>query len=601
MKDSKGIDSTKGDLFGKIVGLAWPSVIQSILSNCYAMNDFLFVSRLENKELASICTSAISATVGMQIIAFAFHNIIPAGSNAYSAQYKGAGSSSGLLSTFRAGVYSSLLCSSTLAIFGYLYVDNIVGMINSTPDVTEQATNYFSILLAASPAFGLLLMVDGFYKSNGDVKTPLMLEVCSLALNTFGNYLFVWKLNWGIKGAAYASALSRLLPAVWGCNMLLKGRLGIQLSLSLSGHGVIKEVQEVALQLGKLGIFESMSEFVYGYVFTILIRQTGDLGPAQQAGLGAGMRGLEWISFTISEGFLVAGMTCVGQNIGANLQERAMKAAWMVTVLSAVLTGLVGLPFIFESELLSRILSENKEIIANCAIYLHMCGKIMVFVGFEMACYGVFIGAGKAKLVFLVNATSNFLRIPLASYAIHGGFNKDMYIGFLWAIGIVSDHKNDIKDTNHGFVTHGGNILHIPGNFDGVCWVIAVTCIIKSSVFLMMLAWRQYSKIYFRDSNLISSSSNENLVIEDSGREDLNNDVESCNYLCCSIEDSLESWEDEYMNDDDVDDDGSGLMLLPQATDGWGNNTNGPLRRKQMLSTIEEGDETRSRLNSKCD
>ena len=203
----KVVDGTKGPLLGKIWSLAWPSVLQSILSNCYAMNDFLFVGRMEDKTLAATCVAAISSTVGLQIIAFAFHNIIPGGANAYTAQYKGAAISSGVSSTFRAGVYASLVCSSLLSLLGYLFVGRIIAATNSTRSVSAEAEDYFRILLASSPAFGLLLMIHGFYKSNGDVRTPLVLEFFSLLLNTAGNYLFVLHFDWGIKGAAYVFIL----------------------------------------------------------------------------------------------------------------------------------------------------------------------------------------------------------------------------------------------------------------------------------------------------------------------------------------------------------------------------------------------------------
>ena len=215
-----------------------------------------------------------------------------------------------------------------------------------------------------------MLMCDGFLKSNGDVLTPLALELLSLLLNTVGNYFFVLKFEWGIAGAAYSSVLSRLIPALLGCSLLLRGSLGIPLSLRISTAVDKAEIWLTTKKLASLGVFESLGELTYGVVFTILMRQTGDLGSAQQAGLGAGMRGLEWISFTVGEGFLVAAMTAVGQCIGANMQHRAMQASWYCSILSGVLTMLVGIPFIFAPEKLAIMLSDDPKIVEYCSIYL---------------------------------------------------------------------------------------------------------------------------------------------------------------------------------------------------------------------------------------
>jgi len=580
------IDTTKGALVSKIVNLAIPSIVQSVLSNCYAMNDFLFVGRIADGKLAAECTSAISATVGLQIVCFAFHNIIPSGSNAYSAQYRGANNTAGLVTTFRSGIYGSLLVSVLLSIVGYIFIDEIALLTNSTPEVTAQVKTYFGILITSSPAFGLLLMVDGFYKSNGDARTPLGLELMSLFLNTVGNYLFVLHFNWGIAGAAYASALSRLLPAILGGYMLLNGRLGIQVSLKIQSMQMVREVVYMISKLGKLGIFESMSQFIYGYVFTILIRLSGDLGPAQQAGLGAGMRGLEWISFTVSEGFLVAAMTSVGQNIGADFQERAMQAALYCVFLSTVLAGLLGVPFLTFPEKISALLGDDPDIVKYCSQYLRMCGKIMAFIGFEMACYGAFIGAGKARLVFSINSTMNLLRIPITVLGMYG----QSIHALAWAVGLVPRAPNDTKNRSANSVTHGGVAIPLIGDFDAVCFAIAITGIMKAISFGLILAHRYYSNLLFRDSNLVSRARDDQvekevLLLDDSGKaDDVENQnqvekaSETCRCLCMSCEEPVDS-----------DEEDSKLMVVPKVTSGWGSERRRP--RNQLVTIVEEPEE----------
>jgi len=577
------IDATKGALMNKIVKLAVPSIVQSVLSNCYAMNDFLFVGHIADRKLAAACTSAISATVGMQIVCFAFHNIIPSGSNAYSAQYRGANNMAGLVNTFRSGVYGSLLVSIILSILGYIYIDEIALLTNSTPEVTKEVATYFGILIASSPAFGLLLMIDGFYKSNGDARTPLALELMSLFLNTLGNYVFVLHFNWGIAGAAWASALSRLFPALLGGYLLLNGRLGIQLTLKFQSFQMVREIMYMINKLAKLGIFESMSQFIYGYVFTILIRLSGDLGPAQQAGLGAGMRGLEWISFTVSEGFLVAAMTSVGQNIGADLQERAMQAALYCVFSSTILAGLLGVPFLIFPEEISALLGQDPDIVKYCSEYLRMCGTVMAFIGFEMACYGAFIGAGKARLVFIINSTMNLGRIPITVFRMYGG--HEQLVALTWAVGLVPRDPRDTRSRSANTVTHGGIAIPLIGNFDAVCYSIAITSIMKAATFAAILGHRYYTNLLFRDSNLVGRAkeiADEKDIIlgEDDTELENQSHTDSFRCLCLSCENA------------DSDDEDSRLMLLPTVTDGWG--SGGGRQRNQLVTIVEEQEESAS-------
>ena len=329
-----------------------------------------------------------------------------------------------------------------VSIVGQLLCKSIASLSNSNDDVSAALEEFLSIILLASPAFGLMLLVDGVFKSCGNTRTPLILEIMSLLLNTLLNYVFVILFDHGIKGTAIATAISRFIPALIGLygilhqwipniKINLKDLLTFQkvssaenneielvtvdqdgddknekelildlsnIASSGSGSGSYNQVSYIsviivrAYDMAKLGTFESLGDFLYGFVFTCMIRYSGLLGSAQQAGLGAGMRGVEWIAFCVSEGFLISAITLVGQNIGAELFERAMHAALLCSFLSAFVTGLLGVPFILYSVELSSMLSTDQNIIKYSSQYVFVNGFVMSMVGFEMASYGAMIG-----------------------------------------------------------------------------------------------------------------------------------------------------------------------------------------------------------------
>lgn len=493
---------TQGSLPLGLLRLAWPSCLQAILANLYAVADFYFVGHQSDTRLASAGTTAIAASVGLQICLFGLHNVVPAGCAAYSAQQKGAKDRRALALTFQAAFWSCLALSSSVAMLGLASIGKIASITNSTAEVTAEVTKFVGIILLASPAFGLLLLVDGFFKSNGNTLFPLRLEICSLCINLLLNYAFVWRLSYGIAGSAVASALSRLLPALVGLHCILRGDLGFEVRLfSRGGSGTTEEgevEEEVggdnsdkqtllqrALAMMRLGAFQSASDWLYGGVFTVLIRLAGTLGPAQQAGLGCGMRGLEWISFCVSEGFLVASLTSVGNLIGAGMQRRANLAALIAACMSSVCGCLTGLPFIFLSKQIASILSNDPDIVHYCGIYIHLMGMVSFTTGFEIAAYGSFLGAGKARGVFLTNGSMNILRIPLCCLCLYG--RRHFFGGMAFAIGLGSPES-----------------LPLLGTFNCICFTIMGTAATKALLFAIWLNTRFFSQTYFKDSSLLT-------------------------------------------------------------------------------------------------
>ena len=136
---------------------------------------------------------------------------------------------------FRSAFYSSVVFSSIVEIVGRLLIVGISEMCNlEDPRVTEAIREYLGIVFLTSPFFSVMLLVDGYFKSIGDASTPFKLELVSLLLNSILNYVMVVRFDYGIGGSAIAASMARLVPALFGLYMILRGEnRGISVSLSL--------------------------------------------------------------------------------------------------------------------------------------------------------------------------------------------------------------------------------------------------------------------------------------------------------------------------------------------------------------------------------
>jgi hypothetical protein len=383
------ITDENGPLLRPIVALAFPSAVQSILSNAYGFNSFIFVGHMRDRARSSIATIALSSVVGIQIVIFAFHNVIPSGANTHVSQYAGAGDRVMVGHCFRSAFYSSIAFGSIVGIVGRLFIVGISEMCNSDDlRVTKAIREYLSVIFLASPFFSVMLLVDGYYKSIGDASTPFKLELMSLVSNTLLNYVLVVHFDYGIGGSAIAASTARLLPALCGLYVILRGEhvsLSLLQDLSpgrrsanvespaadrwravklasqwagammadwsereavatygsvscITHHRVkwrddnedkmevenqerrhmraaspcrtiglnLRYVLATSLKMARIGVFDSIAACIYGACFTSLVRICGLFGDKEQAGLGAGLRGVEWLAFCLSEGFLVA-------------------------------------------------------------------------------------------------------------------------------------------------------------------------------------------------------------------------------------------------------------------------------------------------------
>lgn len=471
MASPRNIDATEGDLVKKSLRIAWPAVLQAILVNFYAFNDFFFVGLLDKPS----ATAALSACFAILVVNYTLLNMIATGSTTLIAQYFGRRQKDRLAAILRQAITSEVLWGVLIGVLGVALLPIIIAMSNVTPAVGHQIDRYLSVIYWTSPFFALMLVVIGAFRACGNTRVPLWLEIGSLLLNALLNYLLVLGPgpipSYGIAGAAVATGVSRAVPGVIGLWLIFRGGLDVDLRRSDDGDVRWLPRPKVLGAMFRIGIFSSISGAVYGTIYFILNRMAGELGPAAQGGLGAGLRGIEWIGFAFGDGFFAASIAMVGQNLGADKPKRAFKGALLNAALSATSCQLVGFGFLLAPEQLTAIVTGDPQTLAYGAEYVRTIGWVMWAVGFEMAMYGAFLGAGQTKLTMTISSSANLLRVPLAAWFLFGP--EAFGDGVLWSFTGLVDAPP------------------VVGAFSAIANAIAITAVLKAIAFTVYLLWRR--------------------------------------------------------------------------------------------------------------
>ena len=468
---ASSLDTTEGPLLKRSLMLAGPAVLQAILVNFYAFNDYYFIGLTGNQA----ATAALSACFALVIVSNTLIGVVPMGALTLMAQSFGKKRPDQVASLARTAFGSGLIWAVLLGGLLLGGMPQIVGLVNVTEAVGRELSEYFGTLCFGLGMFALMRIVVSTFYACGDTTTPLKLEVASLLLNTLLNYTLVLghfgMPAMGMQGAAIATIASRALPGLAGGYLIARGGLGLNLWTNPADPAGRASWLPVTLDLRhmiRIGIFESVSGMLYGTIYLVLNRIAGQIGPAAQGGLGAGLRGIEWIAFALADGFLTANIAVVGQNIGAGKLRRALRGAWLNAGLSALTTQLVALSFLLIPETLCRLITEDPETLMYAVRYTKIMGWFMWAVGLDMAFYGAMIGAGWTAWALCITGLNNVLRIPLAAVLIFG--HDRLVQGVLWAF----------------FGTGSAPPMLPPAtqSFDALTWAIAITALTKAILFV---------------------------------------------------------------------------------------------------------------------
>ena len=212
------IDRTRELETLKISRLLWmyalPSIVSHIIASIYNIVDRVFLGQY----VGALAIAGLAITMPIMNIIHAFGSLVGAGSAARMSiilgkkDYKWAEDILGnsLLLTF---FFGFLFVTG-----GYLFMDRILTAFGASDDTIAYAREYMNIVLPGMFMTTLSFNLTGLMRATGYPKKSMWIMAGGAVVNIFLDALFIYVLDWGIAGAAWATTISMTgtgILAVW--------------------------------------------------------------------------------------------------------------------------------------------------------------------------------------------------------------------------------------------------------------------------------------------------------------------------------------------------------------------------------------------------
>jgi putative MATE family efflux protein len=401
-------DYTTGSLGRAIVLLAVPMVLEMAMESLFAVVDAFFVSRLGSDAVA-----AVGITESVMTLVYTVAMGLSIGVTAMVARRIGEGDRPGAALAAVQAVGLGLLVAGAIAAAGLPLVPRILQFMGASPEVVAGGTGYARTLLGGNAVIVLIFLLNAVFRGAGDparaMRTLWIANGVNLVLDPC--LIFGWGPfpELGLQGAAVATTIGRGVGVAYQLWHLFRpgDRVTVtraQLSLRpavmatlvrLSGTGTLQVFLGTASYIGMVRIVATFgSEVVAGY--TIAIR-------------------LVIFALLPSWGFANAAATLVGQALGAQLPDRAERAARTAGWYNAAVLGGVGLAFVLLAGPLVSLFTSDPAVAAPATLALRVISAGFPFYAFGMVLAQSFNGAGDTWTPTLIQFVCSWLvEIPLA-------------------------------------------------------------------------------------------------------------------------------------------------------------------------------------------
>ena len=215
-KKNKNIEMITGDPKKAIVKLALPMMLSMLLIMLYNIADSIWVAGLGAEALAAIgfITPLFMVLVGLG-------NGIGAGANSLIARYIGAKNYD---QAINAGLHGIVLSVIVSAIFTILIEGFMVPILQfmGAGDTIQYAMDYSYIIFGFLFIFVYSGVASAIFRSEGDMRRATIAIAVTAILNIILDPVFIYVLNFGISGAAWATVISATMSClvmsywIWG-------------------------------------------------------------------------------------------------------------------------------------------------------------------------------------------------------------------------------------------------------------------------------------------------------------------------------------------------------------------------------------------------
>jgi putative MATE family efflux protein len=387
----------------EIVQLALPALGALAAEPLYLLVDTAIVGHLGRSQLAAL---GISATILGAL--FAIFNFLQYGTTAQVARAGGAGEHAAARRLGAQAVWLSLAFGIAVGVFVASLAVPLVSLMGGEGDAAAYAVTYLRIAAVGLPAAFLALGGSGYLRGISDLKTPLVIVVVGNVVNVVLELLFVYGLDWGIRGSAWGTAIAQLGMGAGFVVVILRQ---LHASEARPDFALARRV----LSLGKW-IFLRTSTLMLSFVLAgAVATRFGD------AEIGAHQIAFQlWIFLAlVLDSIAIAGQIIAGRELGAGRTDEAYSAGERMIWLSVALGASFAVVMLALAGVLPRVFTGDGDVLHQVALLWPIFALMQPLNGAVFALDGILIGAGDGPFLAgsMVAAFAVCVTVLLASLA----------------------------------------------------------------------------------------------------------------------------------------------------------------------------------------
>tara|TARA_B100001964_G_scaffold68325_1_gene77638 strand:+ start:1402 stop:2760 length:1359 start_codon:yes stop_codon:yes gene_type:complete len=387
--------------------LAIPIMAGMGIHTLYTIVDMIFIGRLGGDAIAAV---AFNMPLFFLVLGLSFG--VGSGVTASIARFIGAKDKVSADNTAEHAVALGLIISIILTTLGLIYGEDLLRRLGATKSVLPVSWSYLKISLIGLPFMVFSTFFRSILSGEGDMKLPMAVAGLGTIINIILDPIFIFTLEFGVGGAAMASAISQLIVFLIFVYMLfIKEHAYIKFRMRDFSPSmfIVKDIIRVGFPASMSMIIMAFGQLVFN---RILVRFSTDAVAAYQVG-----GRMDMVIFLPIMAIASALTTIVGMFYGAKEFEKIKFIAKYGIICAIMVTSILSILLYIFAPFVVKSFTQEVDIQSIAVTYIRTICLIYPLIAFGMSVGRILQGLGKG-LPMLVITSIRILGVsaPLALF-----------------------------------------------------------------------------------------------------------------------------------------------------------------------------------------
>ena len=394
-----------------------PAAMGFLVMSLYQMVDTFFVSRY----IGETAIGAITVVLPITFLISSFGMAIGVGGSSIISRALGNNDKEKADLTFGNQLRLTFTLLFIFVAVGFIFNTQTLQLFGANALILPEAKTYFNILLIGIPFLGWAMMSNNVIRAEGKPKVAMLTLIIPAVVNIILDPIFIYYLDMGIAGAAWATTLGYIFSGSYTAWFFLSGKSELTLLKKNLNFDlpILREMSSIgSVTLVRQGSFSILAIVLNNalnkYGLLEFSRNMGDEGGAHAIAMYGLIR-----TFTLFVAFPNIGVTqglmpIVGYNYGSKQFDRLKQSIWLALKWTTIAsTAMFILVFIFSEQLIG-FFTDDVDLKTNTprSLKIVFLSLPLMGIGFIGAAYFQAIGKTKPAM-FLTLARQGLFMIPL--------------------------------------------------------------------------------------------------------------------------------------------------------------------------------------------